>query len=880
MNSDQTRQKARFRLIERLAGFRGRLSAVDVRSRSFLVPWLGWSVATLLVAFSLAFTETEAYQLLLLIQAFSLVKLLDATDKSLRPPVEVLLLLFVIVLLLENAFLFLYGFPAPEHAPAAISSVLQYIIIANAILLFSLILVRSNDGKKRTLLAFALFVLMAEPFLDMDNAYLRMAFYVLLFFYLLRQTRWLEELTQTECWLYLLGVYIFVHILWNWTPASSPAEPLLVGNFLWQVLPLFLFAVLKIYAIALLVKIPLVLVYNHARLSRKLWISGLFQSTVPQFIQLVLLLLIFFFLIASWQADSLLQSLKNYAVQMRMATERTSLPAETYVFTTGTPTLDVNIDGFSPFRIDLRAQNEGVIMLQRLPRLTAEAPALPSFYYFAIESDSLQRSLVLTRIDTTFLRGIAARTSLLMGTQLRAYPHYPTRWEAWLYRMDFLAEEDETRIYPFALMARTDENLVTTDLQRDRQQRFEGDVQIDLEELRKNPPIIGRILIPMYDRRMRRTGVYALDISFLPDVSFFLSPTFRYALYLMGLFFLLNSLVIRRVIKFGSEINQMIVQKFNVLKNGIREIASGNLDYKVSLEGEDEFVELAAHFNKMGEELKKSIAEAREKERLEQELEIARQVQISLLPPSLPHVENFQIAASLHTAREVGGDFYDIQPIGHEKYLFTVGDVSGKSTSAAFYMAQCISLIRYSRQFAEDPRELVVRLNTYFADPLVDRQMFITAIIGRLDAKKQQLEFVRAGHTPPILLPADPARPIHEIKTGGIGIGLERSGRTIKDSLELERMRFAPGDALVLYTDGIVEASRATAGAPENPEAGQDFFGDERLYKLLQRQRGSSAPDLLKAVEVELRAFYDGAAPVDDYTIMVIRREPEPATNQ
>ena len=329
----------------------------------------------------------------------------------------------------------------------------------------------------------------------------------------------------------------------------------------------------------------------------------------------------------------------------------------------------------------------------------------------------------------------------------------------------------------------------------------------------------------------------------------------------------MNSILIRRVVKFGAEINKMIVQKFNQLKGGIREMASGNLDFKVHIEGQDEFVELATHFNNMGNRLNKTIAEAREKGRLEHELKIAQEVQHSLLPAKLPVVEGYAVQAYFETATEVGGDFYDMQALGDDKYLFTIGDVSGKGTSAAFYMAQCVSLLRFAPQFTRDVHEIINRLNQYFADPSVDRQMFVTAIIGIFDAAKHKIEFIRAGHTLPVFIPGDSRKPIQELESSGMGIGLARDSRQMEKSLKPVTQKLNIGDKFFCFTDGLVEAQRNEQGIDAD-----QFFGEDRLRDILTENRDLPAHDLLEKVVAELRQFYETAPLADDYMMFIIER--------
>jgi sigma-B regulation protein RsbU (phosphoserine phosphatase) len=382
--------------------------------------------------------------------------------------------------------------------------------------------------------------------------------------------------------------------------------------------------------------------------------------------------------------------------------------------------------------------------------------------------------------------------------------------------------------------------------------------------------VLGRMFIPVSNASSAQNTYFAFD-TYLNFQSIFKPNVLGKAfLSLLVLFLLFNSLVIRQVGKFGAQINKIIIQKFAQLREGIQQIARGNLDYKFNMEGEDEFVELADHFNEMSVKLKSTIEQAREKDRLDHELKIARQVQISLLPVQLPEIPNFNIAASLKTANEIGGDFYDMVPVGDDKYLFTIGDVSGKGSSAAFYMAQYISLLRYSRQFTINPDDIAIRINKYFSTQIVDRQIFITAIVGILNLKNYEINFVRAGHNLPILIPGNSNQDLQDIESKGIGIGLTKSESTFKKKIELKKISLEPGDLIVFYTDGVVEAAH-----PPDKDAEKTAFieyGEQRFKVLLKQFQGINAEELVRICNEDLDSFYQDHLRIDDHTLFFLQR--------
>ncbi|MCG8606924.1 SpoIIE family protein phosphatase, partial [bacterium] len=637
----------------------------------------------------------------------------------------------------------------------------------------------------------------------------------------------------------------------------------------WFLLPRFLHALLKMYLLAVLIKIPVVLVYNFAKLSGKLRISGLFQSTFPQIIQLVMLLIIFYFFIAGWQAEKVRQALVSQTEQISSGANGHNLVALKTALHSNTI---VHLDGYERIRAPAALPSHGILSLLQDARQERHASSEMDYFFFtrSSRSDSLD-FFHLVRVDSAFLGMVAENAQVLAASTLLGYPYDPPNWESFILQATFFDRNESFRIFPFGL-APSEERLRLRARFPEAMADFSSDSEITADLLIGNQFSVGRIIAPVYNADGTRRRFFAFDILFAPNLSFFTSTLSSYLLLLIMVYGLVNIVVIRRIVKFGSEINRMIVQKFNQLTKGIRQIASGNLDYKVKVDGEDEFVELAERFNQMGDKLKESIAEARERERLQQELTIARKVQLDMLPKTLPDIPGFKIAATLQTVNTVGGDFYDIVSLDKDRFLFTIGDVSGKSTSAAFYMAQCISLFRYSQQFTLQPMEIAVRLNRYFSDPMVDRHIFVTAIVGLLDVKRSELRLVRAGHPMPLLIPGNAAKEIVEKRSKGLGIGLERAGELFEKNLEDIHFRLNAADAVVFYTDGVVEASTGSFATDGVEKEDTVFYGEERFLELLHDMRGKDSKEILNRVIGELDAFYNGTSPVDDYTLLVIQK--------
>lgn len=247
-----------------------------------------------------------------------------------------------------------------------------------------------------------------------------------------------------------------------------------------------------------------------------------------------------------------------------------------------------------------------------------------------------------------------------------------------------------------------------------------------------------------------------------------------------------------------------------------------------------------------------------EMERLERELDIARGVQERLLPHHLPEVEGLQIAAGSTPAREVGGDYYDFARLEDGRLAFVVADVSGKGTSAAFFMAEMQGLFRSLSRIEPEPVAFLSRANAALRGILEDGT-FVTALYGLLDPDRGVLQLARAGHCPVALSRKNDAP--HLLRPAGMALGMAPSS-LFENSLATERLRLRPGDTLALYTDGLVES-----------RSGSEEYGYERLLDSLRRRsEGQTAPSpLYDGLLADLRAFTGSGSFDDDLTLVILR---------
>jgi phosphoserine phosphatase RsbU/P len=250
--------------------------------------------------------------------------------------------------------------------------------------------------------------------------------------------------------------------------------------------------------------------------------------------------------------------------------------------------------------------------------------------------------------------------------------------------------------------------------------------------------------------------------------------------------------------------------------------------------------------------------------RIEAELDTARKLQAGMVPTRFPAptaARPVEIHATMHPARQVGGDLYDFFFAADDRLVFFIGDVSGKGVPAAMFMAQTKHLLRLIAGFlleadvaAATPAAILRRVNQELCEGN-SMMMFVTGFFGMLDARSGELHFTSAGHEAPYLVNADGVSPV----SGAQGLVL---GLTADWEYETAMIRLAPGDTLYLYTDGITEAFN-----PHN-----EAFARPRLEAALRANAGQSLDGLVEATVTAVRDFAGDAAQSDDIACLAIRR--------
>ncbi len=303
-------------------------------------------------------------------------------------------------------------------------------------------------------------------------------------------------------------------------------------------------------------------------------------------------------------------------------------------------------------------------------------------------------------------------------------------------------------------------------------------------------------------------------------------------------------------------VTRRIITAINRLSTGALEVGAGNFAYRIPVFKNDQLAALSRTFNQMTESIQHLIEERAERQVLEQEMVLARQVQESLSPSTLPVLNGAQLAARYLPARNISGDFFDVIPLGPDRIGLLCADVSGKGISAALLAASIQSAIRTSTQdgVAPDPDRLLERINEE-AFRHIPENRFITLFWADYDLRTRLLRSVNAGHCPALLVNANGAPPA-KLDTGGLPIGMF-SG-TLYQSQEV---KLEPGAVLVLYTDGLPEAENAQG----------EEMGEERLLEVCNRLSHEEPETLAQHILEECEKWSGGAARDDDVTLLLMR---------
>ncbi|MGO9258622.1 MAG: PP2C family protein-serine/threonine phosphatase [Bryobacteraceae bacterium] len=310
----------------------------------------------------------------------------------------------------------------------------------------------------------------------------------------------------------------------------------------------------------------------------------------------------------------------------------------------------------------------------------------------------------------------------------------------------------------------------------------------------------------------------------------------------------------------GIQLSRSITGAVHQMYEGTLHVRDGDFSYRVPVKGSDQLAELTSSFNNMTQHLGRLLVVAKEKERLESELAIAREVQDQLFPKDVPFTKTLELKGVCRPARMVSGDYYDFLALNDHSLAFAIGDVAGKGISAALLMATIQSTMR--TQLSALNGNAMLPLSTSRMVATLNRQLYATTApekyatfyFAMYEETTHSLRYTNAGHLSPMLVSAGNVR---MLGSTGTVVGAFPIARYEEKTVPLEH-----GDILVAYTDGVVE--------PEN--AYGEMFGEERLQDMLVKLAKADSSELIARVMEAVDQWTGGGELQDDMTMVVARR--------
>jgi serine phosphatase RsbU (regulator of sigma subunit) len=328
-----------------------------------------------------------------------------------------------------------------------------------------------------------------------------------------------------------------------------------------------------------------------------------------------------------------------------------------------------------------------------------------------------------------------------------------------------------------------------------------------------------------------------------------ISVLVRFMLGLFG-FFIVISFVI------GFRMVRVITRAVNELTKGTEKIRRGDFSYRIRIKSHEQMHFLAESFNDMASGIGRLLSEEKEKERLQEELRIARGIQLKLLPADHFACPEFDIAAVNIPATEIAGDYFDYFHRPGEFLSVLVADVSGKGAQAAFYMAELKGIMNCLQKTGKEPAAILSECNISLQNSF-EKVTFITINLVRFDLQNKNLIFSRSGHTPALFYQTD-KHACQELTPRGMALGLNSF---TQGGIEELRLPYRSGDILFFFSDGLSEIMNED----------ESMLGVAELKKMLVEYAAFSALEIKKKILARAIAFAAGQANADDLTFVVMK---------
>jgi serine phosphatase RsbU (regulator of sigma subunit)/transposase len=306
----------------------------------------------------------------------------------------------------------------------------------------------------------------------------------------------------------------------------------------------------------------------------------------------------------------------------------------------------------------------------------------------------------------------------------------------------------------------------------------------------------------------------------------------------------------------------IFVQPIQALSDSVRAIGEGTMVADIGTSGNEEIDEIARAFNEVTAKFRSAQSHLMEQERLQQEMQVAQEIQQMLLPRKVPELEGFELGYLYQAAKEVGGDYYDFLTVDDRTVGVVVADVSGKGVPGSLVMTMIRTALRMEARGNRSASDVMAKMNSFVTEDM-KKGMFVTMFYVVLDSVNRVVTYASAGHNPMILYRGE-SNATYFLKPKGIPVGINVPDEELfRKTISVEKLTLRQDDMLVIYTDGITEAM--------NPEREQ--FGEARLLMAIKKHGHRTAQEFSDALNQEIHEFTGGAPQNDDITLVAIKEK-------
>ena len=306
----------------------------------------------------------------------------------------------------------------------------------------------------------------------------------------------------------------------------------------------------------------------------------------------------------------------------------------------------------------------------------------------------------------------------------------------------------------------------------------------------------------------------------------------------------------------------IFVKPIQALTDGVRAIGEGALHDEIKIDGPEEIGEIARAFNEITHKFREAQDSMVEQERLQKEMQVAQEIQHSLLPRKVPKISGYDIGSLYRAAKEVGGDYYDFVHVDEETVGVVVADVSGKGVPGSLVMTMIRTALRMEARGNHSAAEVMARMNDFVTEDM-KKGMFVTIFYVILDSKNRIISYSSAGHNPMILYRAESDETFF-LNPRGFPVGISLPDDSLfRRSIDVEKIKLKKDDMLVIYTDGVTEAM--------NDE--RDQYGEDRLLNLIKKHGRLAPTEFIEKLNDDVKEFTGGYPQNDDITVVAIKEK-------